>query len=189
MDGSRRRIGGNGIRQRGSHARVPCVASARILARAGLAALAASVMVAGGALADEAPAAAAPAATVPPPARTAATARTAQPATAGTIEHRVAVLAKALDLDAKQKTELRRILERQREDVRRIWSNTALLPAERAPATRAAADRTADEIRGILNDEQKQRYNPPKPPAPPPGESGPPNVAAWMDATRPKQAR
>jgi hypothetical protein len=108
----------------------------------------------------------------------------AQTAVAGTLDHRVAVLTKALELDARQQAELARIFASQREAVRKIWSNPALLAAERVPATRAAEDRTGDAIRAILTDEQKKKYNPPKPPAPPP--SRPPDVGAWMDATRAK---
>jgi hypothetical protein len=76
---------------------------------------------------------------------------------------------------------LRRIFAHQRESVRKIWRDPDLLAAERAPATRAVEERTADEIRLILNDAQKKRYNPPKPQAAP---SAPPDVAAWMETAR-----
>jgi hypothetical protein len=94
------------------------------------------------------------------------------------LDHRLKVLAKALDLDARQEAELRRILESQRQAVTKIWSDPALLSAERVPATRAAEERTAEQIRAILNDEQKKRYNPPKPQG---AEAPPPNVEAWME--------
>jgi Spy/CpxP family protein refolding chaperone len=103
--------------------------------------------------------------------------------TAGTLDHRVAVLSKALDLDARQRSELWKIFASQREAVKEIWRDPALLAAERAPATRAVEDRTADAIRAILTDEQKKKYNPPKPATPP---SGPLDVGAWMDAARAK---
>jgi hypothetical protein len=124
---------------------------------------------------DDAMALSPPAAPSHPPARV---------ATAGPLDHRVAVLTKALELDARQQAELARIFASQREAVKKIWSNPALLAAERVPATRAAEDRTGDAIREILTDEQKKKYNPPKPPAPPP--SRPPDIGAWMDATRAK---
>lgn len=95
----------------------------------------------------------------------------------GSLEHRVDVLSKALQLDTRQRTELLTILDNQREAVAKIWHNPALLPAERPPATRAVEDRTADQIRAILSDEQKKRYNPPKPQK---AESPAPNVADWM---------
>ncbi len=100
------------------------------------------------------------------------------PAGGGTLDHRVKVLVKALDLDSRQQAELWKILESQRQAVTKIWSDPALLAAERAPATRAVEDRTAEEIRAILNDEQKKRYNPPKPQG---AQVPPPNVEAWME--------
>jgi hypothetical protein len=95
----------------------------------------------------------------------------------GSLQHRVDVLSRALQLDARQRAELLTILERQRQTVTKIWSDPALLPAERTPATRALQERTADQIRAILSEEQRNRYNPPKPKdAAPPS----PNVADWM---------
>jgi hypothetical protein len=95
----------------------------------------------------------------------------------GSLQHRVDVLAKALQLDARQRTQLAAILESQRQAVTKIWSDPAMLPAERTPATRALQDRTADQIRAILSEEQKKRYNPPNPQgAAPPS----PNVEDWM---------
>jgi Spy/CpxP family protein refolding chaperone len=105
---------------------------------------------------------------------------------AGTLDHRVRVLTKALDLDEKQQAELRTILEEQREAVMKVWRDTKLLPAERAPATHAVAERTADRIRAILNEAQRAKYNPPKPPPAPTPDSGAPNVEAWIKAARPK---
>jgi hypothetical protein len=102
---------------------------------------------------------------------------TARVRTGGSLQHRVDVLSKALQLDARQRTELLTILEGQRQTVSKIWSDPALLPAERTPATRALQERTADQIRSILSEEQRQRYNPPKPQgAAPPS----PDVDAWM---------
>ncbi|HEY3655538.1 MAG TPA: hypothetical protein VGL34_11255 [Steroidobacteraceae bacterium] len=104
----------------------------------------------------------------------------------GSLQHRVDVLAKALQLDARQRTELLTILESQRETVRKIWSDPALLPAERTPATRAVQERTANQIRAILSEEQRRRYNPPKPQGTEPPE---PNVEDWMRKQSQTQAR
>ncbi len=108
----------------------------------------------------------------PPAPRTPAHARVG-----GSLEHRVDVLSKALQLDARQRIELLTILDDQREAVAKVWHNPALLPAERTPATLAVEERTADQIRAILSDEQQKRYNPPKPPK---AESPAPDVADWM---------
>jgi hypothetical protein len=94
------------------------------------------------------------------------------------LEHRVDVLSQALQLDARQRAELLTILDNQRAAVAEIWHNSELLPAERTPATRAVEERTADQIRAILSDEQKKLFNPPKPHG---TESPAPNVADWME--------
>ena len=104
----------------------------------------------------------------------------------GSLQHRVSVLSKALQLDARQRTELLAILESQRQAVSKIWSDPALLPAERTPATRAVEERTADQIRGILSEEQKNRYNPAKPHG---AEPPAPDVEDWMRKQSQTQAR
>jgi hypothetical protein len=96
---------------------------------------------------------------------------------AGSLQHRVDVLAKALQLDARQRTQLLTILESQRQAVSNIWSDPKLLPSERTPATRALQERTANQIRAILSDEQRKLYNPPKPQG---AEPPSPNVEEWM---------
>jgi hypothetical protein len=104
----------------------------------------------------------------------------------GSLQHRVDVLAKALQLDARQRTQLLTILESQRQAVSKIWSDPASLPAERTPATRALQERTANQIRAILSDEQRKRYNPPKPEGAAPPT---PNVEEWMRKQSQTQAR
>jgi hypothetical protein len=94
----------------------------------------------------------------------------------GSVQHRVDVLAKALQLEARQRTLLLTVLEDQRQAVTNVWSDPALLPSERAPATRAVEERTAEQIRGILSEEQRKLYNPPKPQ----GTESPPDVEGWM---------
>jgi hypothetical protein len=107
-----------------------------------------------------------------------------QTVTTRALDRRVKAFTKALDLDARQQAELRKILERQRDAVRKIWSDSGLPPAERGPATLAVSDRTAGLIREMLTDEQRKKYNPPKPPAA--RNSAQPDVSVWMTATRPK---
>lgn len=97
-------------------------------------------------------------------------------------EGRVEQLSKAFGLDASQTHELRQILNNQREQVRRIWSDEAVLPAYRVAATQAASDRTGDAIRSILNDEQKQKYNMTRPPQDLTAASVRRSIAIWMDA-------
>ena len=96
------------------------------------------------------------------------------------LEDRVRVLAKALDLDAKQQSELRKVLEDQREQVRKVWSDTSVPAAYRVSATEAIGDRTADRIRALLNEEQRKRYKPPRVSRDALAGSTPPDVEAWM---------
>jgi hypothetical protein len=128
-----------------------------------------------------------PAATPSPesPAKSAPAAR-GRVRAAGSLQHRVDVLAKALQLDARQRTQLLTILESQRQAVSNIWSDPKLLPAERTPATRALQERTANQIRAILTDEQRKLYNPPKPQG---AEPPSPNVEEWMRKQSQAQAR
>jgi hypothetical protein len=58
---------------------------------------------------------------------------------------------------------VRKILLGQREAVKQIWQDPAIAPAERAPAVRLVGERTADQIRAVLNEEQKKKYNRPQP--------------------------
>jgi hypothetical protein len=99
------------------------------------------------------------------------------------LDDRVKVFAIALDLDTAQQSQLRRILLGQSDAVRRIWSDKSLSPAERAPATRAASERTGDEIRAILNGEQRKKYNSASPAAAP-DKGDERSVEQWLDATR-----
>jgi Spy/CpxP family protein refolding chaperone len=106
------------------------------------------------------------------------------------LRDRVSVLTKALNLDPSQQAQLRSVLEDQREAVRRIWSDTTAPAAYRIAATQAIGEKTADRIRAFLNDEQRKKYNPPRPVMQDaranPGQR---SVEDWMNATRAKPAQ
>lgn len=98
-----------------------------------------------------------------------------------TLEDRVRALTLGLDLDAAQQADLRRVLLNQREQVVKVWNDPSPVPAAyRIAAVKAIADHTADQIRALLNDEQRKKYNPPKRPSQ--GAEPRPDVAAWMEA-------
>jgi Spy/CpxP family protein refolding chaperone len=94
------------------------------------------------------------------------------------LEDRVKILSKALDLDAGQQLDLKKILEGQREQVMKAWSDPSVAPAYRVLATQAIGDRTADQIRALLNDEQRKKYGAPRQ-AREAGGAGP-GVEDWM---------
>jgi hypothetical protein len=102
-----------------------------------------------------------------------------------TLDDRVKMLSQALDLDAKQQAGLRKVLESQREQVRRVWADANVPAGYRIAETQAIGDRTADQIRSILNDEQKKKFNPPRPlhEAEDPAKR---SVEDWMRAAEPK---
>jgi len=95
------------------------------------------------------------------------------------LEDRVATLTKALDLDAKQQAALRKVLLGQREQMQRIWSDQSMPSANRIALTRAVTKQTADQIRALLNEEQRKKYDPP--PQGDPGRTvGNAHVEDWM---------
>jgi hypothetical protein len=101
-------------------------------------------------------------------------------------EDRVKVLTQALGLDAKQQLELRKVLEGQRDQIRRVWDDESVPAAYRIIATQSISDKTADQIRALLNEEQRKKY---KPPRPEPGAavgSAQPSVEDWMKAAKSK---
>jgi hypothetical protein len=104
------------------------------------------------------------------------------------LDARVRTLSKFLDLDAAQQSELRKVLENQREQVRKLWNDSTVAPANRISATRAISDNTADQIRALLNEEQRKKYNPPRQPHPAGADADKRSVEEWMNAARAKQA-
>lgn len=102
------------------------------------------------------------------------------------LDERIRILSKRLDLDATQQSELRALLEGQRDRVMRVWSDTSLPAAYRISATQAISDKTADRIRALLNEEQRKKFNPPRPARDAAAGSAQPSVEDWMNATEQK---
>lgn len=96
------------------------------------------------------------------------------------LDARVELLARELDLDAGQQARVRAILVRQREDVRAAWSNEAVPAQLRVEATRAIGARTADSIREVLTDKQREKYLKPAPERAGQGE-GTSNLDSWIN--------
>lgn len=79
------------------------------------------------------------------------------------LDRRVALLAKELNLNADQRIQVRGLLQSQRVQVSRVWSNDSLPAAVRVKATQLISERTADQIRALLSDEQRKLYSRPVP--------------------------
>lgn len=83
----------------------------------------------------------------------------ARPSAASALDDRVQLLAKELDLDGPQEAAVKKILEYQREQVAKVWSDAAVPAAYRVSATRAIGESTAEQIRHILTEEQRGKYS------------------------------
>jgi hypothetical protein len=101
------------------------------------------------------------------------------------LERRVILLAKELGLDATQQAHVKKVLESQREQVARVWNDESIPPARRVSATQAIGDRTADDIRAVLNDEQRKKYIQPRRRDAPVGTAGG-DAEAWMKSGKGK---
>jgi hypothetical protein len=98
---------------------------------------------------------------------------------ASPLDRRVALLARELGLDATQSIKVKAVLEAQREQVARIWSEAAVPSAVRIGRTQAVGDHTADQIRALLNDEQRKKYIQPRQRDVAVGTTGS-DVQSWM---------
>lgn len=78
---------------------------------------------------------------------------------------------------------LRTLLMWQRDQVLRVWNDETLTAAMRVHATGAIGEATADHIRAMLTQEQRKKYNPPRPPHDDVARAAAPDVESWMKAT------
>ena len=83
--------------------------------------------------------------------------RSGQPA-ASVLDGRVQLMTRELGLDPSQQVQLRAILQLQRQEVARVWSDPSAPAALRIAATQSIGEKTADRIRAILTDEQREKY-------------------------------
>ena len=102
-----------------------------------------------------------------------------------TLDSRARRLAKILQLTDAQQIELARVLASQREQIRRLWSEQTIAPEFRVSAMRAINEKTEERIKGLLNDEQKDRYMSAHPPQTP-GTPQQSTLEYWLDASTPK---
>jgi len=77
-----------------------------------------------------------------------------------TIDDKVRQFAKALDLDEAQQANLKAVLERQQVQAKQIQFDPSLSGQERIGRFRALQDETVLQIRALLNEEQKKKYDP-----------------------------
>ena len=102
-----------------------------------------------------------------------------------TLDDRVKVLAKALDLSAPQQAAVKGILEQRQAEILRLRQDGSISGEQRIDRLRALQDQTVFRIRGVLNDEQKKKYDPlaVRDRTPAPDQK---TVEDWLKATTPK---
>jgi hypothetical protein len=101
------------------------------------------------------------------------------------IDDQVKQLAKNLDLSETQQSEMKRILQQRQEQVRRLRSNPSFSGAERVDKFRSLQEGTATQIRAVLNEEQKKKYDPPRQ-RETSGTSPKASLEDWLKATKQK---
>jgi ABC-type lipopolysaccharide export system ATPase subunit len=76
------------------------------------------------------------------------------------IDDRVKVLARSLDLDQTQQAALKRILEQRQQETLRIRRDPSISGSTRIEQFRTLQDNTVLRIRAVLNEEQRKKYDP-----------------------------
>jgi len=113
--------------------------------------------------------------------------KTKHPNKGSTLDNRVKMLSKGLGLNIKQEAELKKVLEWQRDQIKALWHNTSIPAEYRISMTRSIGDKTADQIRALLNNEQRKKYLAPKPQEILEQKPVKRSVEEWMNATTPKK--
>jgi hypothetical protein len=99
------------------------------------------------------------------------------------LDDRVGRFAKSLDLSEAQRSAVKKILELQQEQILRIRSDASVSGSVRISRVRALQESTVEQIRAVLNEEQKKKYNPLAPRTIPPAPQT--SVEDWIKATAP----
>jgi len=105
-------------------------------------------------------------------------------ATRGTLDERLEALARMLNLDSRQQASVRELLQRQRMQLAQIWEDTGVPAAYRIQATHMLSEQTSENIRSLLNEEQKKKFPQPQPlRAAPTDALGGRSIDEWISVT------
>ena len=102
-----------------------------------------------------------------------------------TIDDRVKVFAKNLDLNEAQQAAVKKILVQRQQETLRIRQDPSISGSARIERFRALQDNTVERIRAVLNDEQKKKYDPLAVRKRQPAQDQR-SVEDWIKATTPK---
>jgi Spy/CpxP family protein refolding chaperone len=129
---------------------------------------------------------AASAAAVEPAAETlpAAPAAVHRQTTRGTLDERLEALARMLNLDSRQQASVRELLQRQRLQLAQIWQDAGVPAVYRVHATHMLSEQTSENIRALLNEEQKKKFPQPQPVRAAPTDAlGGRSIDDWISVT------
>ena len=85
---------------------------------------------------------------------------TAQQRSSQLLDERVKVFAKSLDLNDTQAAAVKQILLAREQEMLRLRMDSSMSGSDRIAHIRMLQDQTIMRIRGVLNDEQKKKYDP-----------------------------
>jgi len=102
-----------------------------------------------------------------------------------TLDDRIAILSKNLELTEAQRSAVKKILVQRQEQTLRI-RNSAEPGNVRVGQFRALQDQTVNQIRAILTDEQKKKYDPLVLRKMPPPDTPQRSLEDWIKATTPR---
>jgi len=75
------------------------------------------------------------------------------------IDARVERLARQLNLNQVQQFDVKKLLERQRAEVNRLWDDQVISPIERVNKLRALHEDTQQQFHALLTEEQRKKYD------------------------------
>jgi hypothetical protein len=101
------------------------------------------------------------------------------------LDDRVARFAKSLNLSEAQRSEVRKILEQRQQGVFRLRTAPLVTGNTAIDRFRALQVKTVEQIRAVLNDEQRKNYNPLAPRSIP--QTAQPSVEDWLELAAPKK--
>ena len=76
------------------------------------------------------------------------------------IDDRVKVLSRSLDLNEAQQAAVKKILEQRQQETLRIRQDPSISGSARIERFRALQDNAVERIRAVLNEEQREKYDP-----------------------------
>jgi hypothetical protein len=102
----------------------------------------------------------------------------------GTLDQRIDALARMLNLDSRQRASVRELLQRQRLQMAQIWDDAGVPAAYRVHATHLLSEQTSENIRALLNEEQKKKFPQPQPVRAAPTDAlGGRSIDDWISVT------